>query len=164
MASQLSCYLVSKMLLQPSGIMIKNTEHSCKMVTVDVFSLFSYYLCSYPILLVMFTQLNKKGWRKIEVKQNYRTHISSSLKSKETRSCFSVYHYHALNGVCVYMMWGGGAEGFIRRPLSSCCSICKVWSVIILSHYCDLESWAWGARWDPSDNTVTQGAVENTNT
>lgn len=74
-----------------------------------------------------------------------------------------VCHYHAPDCVHVYMMWGE-AEGFIRHPLSSCCSICKVWSVIIPSHYCDLKSWARGARWNPSDNTVTREAEEKTNT
>lgn len=34
-------------------------------------------------------------------------------------------------------------------------SICWVWSVIILCHYYDLESWAWGTSWGSSDNTLT---------
>lgn len=66
----------------------------------------------------------------------------------------------ALYGVCVYAMWGEQG-GFIKRCLWSCCSICKVWSVIIPSHYCDLKGWDWGARWDPLDNTVTPSCGEH---
>lgn len=147
--------------------MVKNIEYYRR---INAFLCFcnSFSSLSRSFIMDMFQSLPKsRGKTEILVKywalERYTTHLSSWLRSTETCSCFHVCHYQALDSVSVYMMWGGGG-GFIRCPPSSCCSICKVWSVIIPSHYSDLESWAWGAHWDPPDNRVTRRAVENTNT
>lgn len=82
-------------------------------------SLRSFPICLRLHNLQKVVKQRLKSEVKYRVLKHNRMQSSCLLRSKETCSSFSVCHYHALNSVCVHMMWGerkGASLDALYRP------------------------------------------------